>query len=215
MRYAAIQFVVLTACAMCAYAGGTWGDRATERYQFTGNFLSDLGTTHALSGRANYLSCALFVVAIVTVGGALVAWAWAWRGFAFARGRARGFGIASQIAGTASGVSFIGIGCAPWDLALAAHNALVVAAFGLLLIYAACLTITKWRNGVSATRTAVNLAYLAIVVGYIALVLVGPSFGTDDGLRAQVIGQKTVVYASMIHIIYLATTIRRSLVSGT
>ena len=93
----AIQYVVLTACAMAAYAGGTWFDPWTDRYELTGNFLSDLGMTHAFSGRTNYVSSALFVVAMASIGAALVAFAWTWRGFAFQLGRARLAGHASMV----------------------------------------------------------------------------------------------------------------------
>ena len=68
LRYAAIQFIVLSGCAMVTYAGGTWFDAAEPRYQIGGNFLSDLGMTHAFSGRANYTSCVLFGAALVSIG---------------------------------------------------------------------------------------------------------------------------------------------------
>jgi hypothetical protein len=213
LLYAAIQFVVLTGCAMATYAGGTAFDPTTPRYQLSGNFLSDLGATHAFSGRANYLSSGLFLVALATIGAALVAFAWTWRGFAFGRGRARGAGIASQVLGTGSGLAFIGIAVTPWDLALGLHNALVVVAFALLLLYVACLTLLLWRNRVSGARLAANVVYLMMIVGYVALVLLGPRFDTERGHMIQVTGQKLVVYGSMIHIAYLAMATRRALAS--
>jgi hypothetical membrane protein len=211
LRYAAIQFVVLTVGAMQLYAGGTWFDPAAPHYQFAGNFLSDLGMTHAFSGRSNYPSSVLFGVGLATLGLALVAFAWTWRGFAFERGRARAAGHASAVLGTASGLAFTGVAVTPLDLALWPHNALVIAAFGLLLIYVAAITFVMWRNGVSRARLAANLAYLALVVGYIALVACGPRFDTPHGHTIQVLGQKTIAYGSMLHIVYLAATTRRAL----
>lgn len=210
LRYAAIQFVVLTALAMALYAGGTWFDPTTAHYHFTGNFLSDLGMTHAFSGRANYASSALFCVALATVGGALVAFVWTWREFAFERRRAIVVGYAAAVLGTLSGLAFVGVAFTPFDLALNAHNTLVIAAFGLLMLFVAAITFAMWRNGISLARLAANLAYLACVAGYVALVLRGPRMSTPHGHAVQVIGQKAIAYASMLHIIYLTTTIRRA-----
>jgi hypothetical protein len=210
LRYAAIQFVVLTALAMVLYAGGTWFDPTTAHYHFTGNFLSDLGMTRAFSGRANYASSALFCVALATVGGALVAFVWTWREFAFGRRRAIVVGYAAAVLGTLSGLAFVGVAFTPFDLALNAHNTLVIAAFGLLMLFVAAITFAMWRNGISGARIAANLAYLACVAGYVALVLRGPRMSTPHGHTVQVIGQKLIAYASMLHIVYLATTIRRA-----
>jgi len=210
LRYAAIQFVVLTGCAMIAYAGGTWFDPATPHYHFTGNFLSDLGMTHALSGRANYVSSALFFVALATTGVALIVFAWSWRHFAFAHGRAQIAGYASAVIGTLSGLCFVGVAVTPWDLALTPHNTFVIAAFGLLMVYVAAMTALMWRNGISGIRLVANCLYLAVIIGYVVLVLRGPRFNTEHGHMVQVVGQKIVAYVSMIHIIFLTTSIRRA-----
>src|SRR3954471_9360910 len=118
---------------MALYAGGTWWDPSASGYHIAGNFLSDLGMTHAFSGRANYTSSVLFAIALATLGAALVAFVWAWRDIAFARGRARFAGHASAVLGTASGLCFIGVALTPFDLALRAHNTFVVSAFSLLM----------------------------------------------------------------------------------
>ena len=208
LRYAAIQFVVLTALAMVLYAGGTWFDPTTAHYHFTDNFLSDLGMTHAFSGRANYASSIVFLVALTSIGAALIAFVWRWKEFAFDRRRAALAGHAAAVLGTLSGLAFIGVAVTPFDLALRAHNTLVIAAFGLLMLFVAAITIAMWRNGLPV---GANLAYLACVLGYVALVLRGPHMWTPHGHTVQVIGQKAIAYASMLHVIYLTTTIRRSI----
>ncbi|MBL0212892.1 MAG: hypothetical protein IPQ07_03340 [Myxococcales bacterium] len=215
LRYAAIQFVVLTPIAMVLYAGGTWFDRSTPHYQFTGNFLSDLGMTHAFSGRANYPSCALFAISLATVGTSIVAFGWTWRGFAFERGRARIAGQASAVFATLSGLAFLGVAATPFDRALDAHNTFVLAGFGLLPCYVATITYAMWRNGVGGARIAANLAYLALVMGYVGLVVAGPRLDTPSGHMIQVVGQKTVAYGSMLHVIFLVTTTRRALRDGS
>lgn len=208
LRYAAIQFVVLTALAMVLYAGGTWFDPATEHYHFTGNFLSDLGMTHAFSGRANYASSALFCIALASVGVALIAFVWTWKQFAFERSRVAFVGHTAAVLGTLSGLAFTGVAFTPFDLALRAHNTLVIAAFGLLMLFVATITIAMWKNGIAGARIVANLAYLACVVGYVALVVRGPRMWTPHGHTVQVVGQKIIAYASMLHVVYLTTTIR-------
>jgi len=208
LRYAAIQFVVLTALAMVLYTGGTWFDPATEHYHFTGNFLSDLGMTHAFSGRANYASSTLFCIALASVGVALIAFVWTWKQFAFEHERVAFVGHTAAVLGTLSGLAFTGVAFTPFDLALRAHNTLVIAAFGLLMLFVATITIAMWKNGIAGARIAANLIYLACVIGYVALVVRGPRMWTPHGHTVQVVGQKIIAYASMVHVVYLTTTIR-------
>jgi hypothetical protein len=214
LRYAAVQFVLLTACAMAAYAGGTWFDPWAPRYELSGNFLSDLGAIHAFSGRTNYLASALFSVALATMGAALVAFAWAWRGFAFERNRARWVGHASSVLGTLSGTAFVGVAVAPFDVVLTVHNTLVIAAFGLLALYIVAITVVMWRNSVGGARLVANAVYLVLVVAYISVVVFGPRFDTVHGHAVQVIAQKVVVYGSMLHVLFLTTITRRSLAAS-
>jgi hypothetical protein len=208
LRAAALLFVMLTACAMATYAGGTWFDPYESRYQLGQNFLSDLGMTHAWSGRANTVSSVLFGAALVGIGVALVAFAWVWRGFAFERGRARLVGHASALLGTAAGLAFVGVAVTPFDLVLATHIALVIAAFGLLTLYVAAITFVMWRNALRGSWLAANLGYLALVGAYVALVVVGPQGATPHDHAVQVIGQKVVAYGSMLHAVFVATMVR-------
>jgi len=207
LRYAAVQFVVLIAAAMIAYPGGTWLDPSTRRYLLTRNFLSDLGATHAFGGEPNHVSQALFSIAMVTLGCALVAFAWTWRAFAYRLGKARAAGIASSLFGTASGVAFAAIPAAPIDLTVPIHNSIVIAAFGALLGYAISLTIVMGHNRVG--RFVTNLVYLVLVFSYFVLVLYGFQMHSERGFELLVISQKLIACVSMIHIVYLTTIVRR------
>ncbi len=211
LRYAALQFIVLSIGAMAAYAGGSWWVPERSGYRFAGNFLSDLGMTRAFSGRTNYVSCGLFAVALATVGIALIAFVWKWREVAGTRGRARWAGHTSAVVGTLSGLAFIGVALTPFDKALDAHNTFVLAAFSLLPLYVATFTYLMWRNGIERSRVAVNVGYLVLVAGYMVLVLFGPRLDTMNGFTTQVIGQKVIAYGSMLHVLYLAATTRKAL----
>ena len=138
---ATTQFVVLTLVAMTTYAGGTYFDASTRSYRFFENFFSDLGTTRSYSGRPNWVSCVLFVIALATMGSSLVVFSGGWRSFAFERRRGAFFGATGRGLGTLSGICFVGIALTPFDRALDAHNLLVMAAFSLLLGYVGCLTV--------------------------------------------------------------------------
>ena len=210
LRYAAIQFFVLIGLAMALYAGGTYWNPEAPCYELTHNFLSDLGMTHAWSGRASYASSALFFVALATVGVSLVMFAATWRQFAHAHGRSTFAGRASAALGTASGLAFVGVACTPFDLALLWHNGFVLAAFGLLLGYVIALTIVMATNGASLVQNALNVAYVALVIGYVALIFFGPHLNTPDGHQIQVIGQKIIAAGSMLHVIGMTTLLRRA-----
>ncbi len=207
LRYAAIQFVLLLAVAMVTYPGGTWLDPSTPRYLLTRNFISDLGATHAFGGEPNHVSQALFSIAMVTLGGALVAFAWTWRAFAYRLGKARAAGIASALLGTASGLAFAAIPAAPVDLDFRIHNDIVIAAFGALLGYVLSLTILMGRNRVG--RFAANAVYLTLVLSYFILVLFAFRVHSEAGFELQVISQKAIAGASMVYIAYLTTMVRR------
>jgi len=214
LLYATVQFLVLTLAAMATYAGGTLFDPTTTRYAFFQNFFSDLGTTRSYSGRSNSVSCVMFVVALVSIGAALVAFSGSWRSFAFARGRAASIGSASQGFGAASGVAFVGIALTPWNLMLGAHNLLVLAAFSLLLGYVVCLTIVLRENGAAASQVLANITYLAVLFGYVGLLFFGPGLGTEHGHFVQVTGQKIIVYVSMTNLSFQAFATRRTLVAS-
>lgn len=213
LLYAAAQFVVLVALGMWQYAGGTWADRSTHGYTFTANFLSDIGATRSWSGESNVVSSVLFGIALGSLGAAVIAFAGAWRAFAFERGRARFAGIAAQVFATTSGAAFVGIAVTPANLALDLHNGFVIAAFGLLLGFAASMTILTWKNGATRTRLATSVAYLVLVAAY-AFVVAGavrPGGSDEHRLAVLVVSQKIVAGASIVYIAYLTLATRRQL----
>ncbi len=211
LLYAALQFIVLSLVAMRLYAGGTWWQPQASGYHFLGNMLSDLGTTRTFAGQPNWPSCVVFSFALVTIGIALVLFAGAWRGFAYGREQARRAGIAAQIFGVMSGLAFAGVGLTPFDRYMWPHNTLVICAFAMLLGYVICISLLLIWNRTGATVVGANLAYLAVVLGYLVLILAGPRMSTPHGHQVQVTGQKIIVYTSMIYIVYLTLTTRRRL----
>lgn len=204
LRYAAVQFVVLTTLAMWIYPGGSWPEPFAGHYQFTANFLSDLGRTVAFNGESNTTASILFGIALATIGAALIAFAWGWKHFA-EHGRGRGAGIACAILGTISGLGFIGVGLTPWDRHLDAHNACVLAAFGALLFYTVAITIVMIKNRARRSWLVLDAIYLACILAYVLIIVFGPRLDTMHGRFVQVVAQKAIVYISMLHIAALTS----------
>ena len=139
--YSSVQFLLLAAIAMLVYPGGAVYELAAGRYLFFRNFFSDLGATSTPSGRPNLASHILFVIALGTVGIALILASSNWRVIAARRRIAQAAGWASQAFEIIAGLGFIGIAVTPWNLVLDAHNGFVRAAFSFLLAYGLSLLI--------------------------------------------------------------------------
>jgi hypothetical protein len=196
---AAALFVALTIAAMVAYKGGASFDAGARHYLFFGNFFSDLGVTVTYSGRANTVSHALFVIALVSVG---VAFAWsapAWRSWAV-RDEAP---VAATIAGAVAvlgGLGFVAIAVTPRNREYDAHVVLVQTAFVFLLVFVASLVDVQVRNGTPQPWIGINVACLVLLAAYVVVALMGPGVATYAGLRLQVVAQKVVVYASILNL---------------
>lgn len=209
MLAASALFVVLSVAAMLAYPGGALYDHGSHGYLFFQNFFSDLGATKTYAGHSNTTSHVLFIIALVGVGLATIAFSTTWRVIADRRGVGRGFGGVAQAAAIVSGLGFIGVAITPWDRVLDAHNAFVKLAFGVLLVFILCLLSLQLRNGWPTAFVAANVAYVIVLAVYVLILFVGPGFGTRSGLEFQVAAQKIIVYGSILNIAVQAAGIRR------
>ena len=191
LLYAAIQFVLLTTIAMRVYPDG---------YKLTQNFFSDLGATRSWYGHPNHVSAVLFTIALGTLGIAFIVFAGAWRDLG---PKARAAGIVSQVFGTLSGAAFLAVASTPVNLALDLHNAFVVSAFGLLLGFAASLTVVLWKNAAALRLRAVSTIYVVIVLAYVAVVVYALTCGvaTLRGREVLVVSQKAMAYLSMLYVV--------------
>lgn len=209
LLYASVQFLVLTAIAMLIYPGGAYYENGSNGYLFLSNFFSDLGATVTPSGRPNLASHILFLVALASVGVALILASSNWRVIVARHQAAQAAGWATQALEVIAGLGFIGIAATPWNLVLDAHNAFVKAAFGFLLLYDLCLLIIQLRNGWPAIYTAANAVYLLLLLAYVGILFAGPRVDTKSGLEFQVLAQKIIVYASVVNLGLQALSIRR------
>jgi len=211
LTYACVQFLVLTAVAMLVYPGGAVYEPDANHYLFFRNSFSDLGATRTPSGHPNLSSNLLFLLALSSIGIALILASSNWKVIVARRQTAKVAGFASQALGTIAGLGFIGIAITPWDLVLDAHNDFdfVRAAFCFLLAYDLCVLVIQLRNRWSPSYTIANAIYLVLLLGYVGILFFGPRLDTKSGLEFQVAAQKIIVYASAVNLGLQAMSVRR------
>ena len=194
-------FMVLTFIAMLTYAGGSVDDHTAAGYSFTHSFLSNLGMLTALSGEPNWISAGLFFISLAFAGICLVIFFIIFpRLFQNSRLQ-RVFALIGSILGVLAGICFVGIACAPADIARPAHVQFVMWAFRLfplaVLFYVPVLFMDQQYPKVYAW---VFTVFCLMLIGYYLLMTNGPSFSSPEGLVVQVVGQKVIAYASIISI---------------
>ena len=196
-----VMFVLLTLIAMLTYAGGSVDDRATSGYSFTHSFLSNLGMLTALSGRPNYVSAALFFIALSAAGVCLVIFFILFSRLFQGSQLQRLLGLIGSTLGVLAGISFVGIAFTPADIARPAHAQFVMWAFRLfplaVLLYIPVLYMDKRYPKVYAWIFTI---FCLMLIGYYLLLTEGPSMTSPDGLVIQVVGQKVISYASILSI---------------
>lgn len=208
-------FVVLTTLAMLVYPGGTFPNPGTHGYHFFINYFSDLGQTRTQSGASNYPSMLLFATSVTLIGLALVAFFRAFSTFFRMKATIPSALRLNKIAtrfGTASAICFIGLAAVPENLFAAGHFLFVQGAFDFLLI-AIILEIVALRRtpSISSWLTIVNGAFVALLFGYILLMMFGPSSKTLIGDQINAVGQKLVVYVAIATIFAQALIVRAHL----
>jgi len=194
-------FVVFTLIAMLTYAGGSVDNHNAPGYSFTHSFLSNLGMLTALSGRPNWISAALFFLALSCAGACLVIFFIIFpRIFQQSHLQSLLCLIGSAI-GVLAGISFIGIAFAPADIARPAHVQFVMWAFRLFPLGVLFYVPAMFMDKAFPRRYAwVFAVFCLLLIGYYLLLTNGPSFSSPQGLVIQVIGQKVIAYASILSI---------------
>lgn len=194
-------FVLLTLIAMLVYQGGNYQDPAAPGYNFTHNFFSDLGRSVAHSGKPNWLSASLFFVALSTTGFGLVVFFLAFQLFFTDTWYLRLFSLAGSLAGVLAGICFIGVAFTPANLSLGLHGKFVLRAFQFfplaVFLYLPALFL---KRNYPRRYAWIFVFFWLLLVGYYWLLNSGPDFGTNQGMVIQAVGQKVIVYASIVSI---------------
>ena len=211
LLYVSFQFFVLTLVAMALYPGGTHNSPDATRYLFTRNFFSDLGATQTYSGKPNLLCEVIFIIALGSIGLALVATSGIWRSIAR---RASALATSAQFFAVLSGLCFIGIAATPWNVLGPPHMFFVKLGFSLLLGLMASMVFLQMQNGWRGFYIACNWLYILLLAVYVWILFYGPSVHTDGGLEFQVVSQKIIVYTSILNLAAQAYGLRRITLAG-
>lgn len=194
-------FVLLTVAAMFTYPGGTFTGELTKGYDFFRNFFSDLGRITVEGGRSNIISAILFFFALSIAGIGLIFFFIAFREFFKSDSPARRWSLLGTILGVATGLCFVGIACAPYDLFFDIHIQLVFWAFRTFLFAVSIYAYVIFRQSEYPRQYGwVFIAFSAFLAAYLGLLEFGPEATTPTGLIIQATGQKVIVYASIISV---------------
>jgi hypothetical protein len=207
-------FVLLTVAAMFTYPGGNYLGELTRGYDFFRNFFSDLGRITVAGNRSNIVSAVLFFFALSIAGIGLIFFFIAFRQF-FQHDRiGQRWSLFGSIIGVASGLCFVGIACAPYDLFLDIHYQLVFWAFRTFLFAVGIYAYVIFRQNQYPRQYGwVFIAFTVFLAAYLGLLEFGPKATTPTGLIIQATGQKIIVYVSIISVMaqsWLAYTFNRS-----
>jgi hypothetical protein len=207
-----VQFVILTVVAMWFYPGGTISDPTTRSYSFFTNFFSELGLTRTHNGGPNTISFILFFVALTLAGAGLALFFVAFRSFFAQSGVTRVLSAIGSLFGVVSGICFIGVAWAPANPLPVLHGQFVLWAFEAFPMAVILYAITILLHKSYPKRFAVVfIAFAALLVLYLVLLMCGPGVATAEGLMIQAAGQKTIVYASIVSILIQSLGARKQL----
>lgn len=195
------MFVVLTVIAMLTYAGGSVDDPSATGYSLTHNFLSNLGMITSESGKPNWVSAILFIVALGAAGAALVVFFIQFRKLFRSTHFQSAISMVGSVLGVLAGISFIGIAFSPADIARPAHVQFVMWAFRLFPLAVLCYVPVMFMDRRFPRLYAwVFTVFCLMLIGYYLLMTQGPSPTSSEGLEIQAVGQKVISYASIISI---------------
>jgi hypothetical protein len=172
-------FVLLTVAAMFTYPGGLYTGELTTQYEFFRNFFSDLGRLTVEDGRQNITSAILFFLALSIAGLGLIFFFIAFRQFFMTDRTAKIVSLIGTLMGVASGIFFIGIAGAPYDLFLDIHYQFVFWAFRTFLVAVSIYAFLIFRQEEYPRRYGwIFVAFAFFLAAYIVLLEFGPSAGT-------------------------------------
>lgn len=204
------QFVILTLVAMLFYPGGTLTDPSTSGYQFLHNFFSDLGLTVSYSGAPNPISSALFITALTLAGLGLILFFLTFPHFFTVSSGGLVLSWLGTLFGVICGFSFIGVAFTPADRFLVRHVDFVHIAFSAFLLVVLLYSVAIYRHpSFPKAYAGVLLLFAALLAAYLWLLFFGPSAATPQGMVIQAVGQKVIVYATIVVMLIVANGARQ------
>ena len=204
-RGGALVATVATFGAISRYPGGTSIDHATVGYDFSQNFLSDLGMSVAFNNERNFLGAALFVFAllllVVSLGSCLMEVVRILTAIPGSRLLAR----VVSIVGPLACLAFVGVAMTPENAVMEVHITLTVWAWRIVTGVIVLLWAASVRGKVFPPRMVATFAVVAaMTVAYVFLLAWGPTTARLPGREVQVIAQKSIAVVVVTFLIYLS-----------
>ncbi|TFH26576.1 MAG: DUF998 domain-containing protein [Promethearchaeota archaeon] len=195
-----ILFFVFSTLAMLLYSGGNGLDPEMEGYSFLYNFFSDLGLWTSFAEVSNATASILFGVGLTIVGLSLIPYYIYMPIFTPTKKSSRFWFSIGSLIGIVASIAYVGIAFTPWDLRLSTHMWFVYIAFPLSLPMAICYVIGFLSDGERFPKrlTFYYVVYILILTIYLYLLFFGPNTETEMGRLIQVVGQKIIVYTTLI-----------------
>ncbi len=206
-----LQYVVVTLWLMSFYPGGRIGFRESIGYDFTLNFLSDLGRTSRFGQGENptafgYMATLIFAgISTIIFFGALCY---------YLNKTVKSPAVTlCFILGIIAGIGYIGVALNPIDEGYWVHVKYVQWGFiGFWCMTLTCAYCIFRDPGFPDFYGWMLLAFAAVLGLQICIMLFGPrSWSSDEALRLQVIAQKVVVYSEILAMALLAYGAMKSL----
>ncbi|WP_371805185.1 hypothetical protein [Candidatus Lokiarchaeum ossiferum] len=197
-----VVFLILTSIAMITFSGGNGSNINFPGYSFLYNFFSDLGMEVGYTGASNMVSSTLFLFATSICGVCMIPYFLTIPSIFSKNEVDRKLLITGSFLGIVAALGYIGIGFAPWDksdLIYDIHMIFIYIAFPSSFLVIICyvivfLRLEKFPKILSYTYIVLGL----ILVGFINLLIFGPSTDTETGRLIQVVGQKITIYVEII-----------------
>lgn len=209
-------FFVLIGFAMLLYSGGTVVEPAAVRFQFWGNFLSDLGRTETFVHVSNLVPRLFFIVALATMGAAQGYFYRDMLGFLSLKSRTRSYQIFVW-ACWITGLTRIGVAVTPWDKVGLLHLAMVQLAFfsGLILSFLFLREARKPDSWLAPFLRQIQVWFGCQTI-YLSLLMFGPflHIQSSDGLLVAAGSQRIVMAVELWVVLRLAWALERRIRPG-
>nr|MDO8109633.1 hypothetical protein [Candidatus Sigynarchaeota archaeon] len=202
-----VQFCILTIIAMLTFPGGIHGGIDTTGYDFLRNFFSDLGGTVSPTGLPNPISSVLFFIALAGVGIMNMPFLIVLPSIFKENKPSFIFAWIGSIVGFTAAIAFVCIAFMPWDVNIIGHIISVQVAFIGLIPLGACYIISilaSKKSVLPKKYAAILIEFTAAAVLYIILLFNGPPISSPEGIMINVVGQKLIVYNSIVAVASLA-----------
>jgi hypothetical protein len=201
--FGALQFLILTTIAIFLYPGGTIHEPHLQHYSFFYNFFSDLGRTHTFEGASNEVCHLIFKITLTISGICIILFFIALPGL-FKDEISKSLAIITMVFGVLAGLSYIGIGNAPWNVDYWGHRFYVRVGFLAFLAMTLFYTLAIYYEKAYHNRYAFAMAVFAFVllVQIIIMFCASNAWHSNEALFFQAVAQKVVVYAEIICMLY-------------